>query len=158
MIVGPVSARRATMSLMARPRKPPGLRLLESSGDGKDKRGERVPTVANLPRVAPDPPPQVKENPLAMAERERVLPILTRARLLHEGSQSALAAYCLASAEAMEAHRRYALGEISYRELGIDRAHRAWAGQMGLTPSSEDVLTKAAAAVPEEDDPFAWSG
>ena len=147
------------MAFMARPRKPPGLRLLESSGDGKDKRGKRVPTVANLPRVAPDPPPQVKENPLAMAEWERVLPILVRARLLHEGSQSALAAYCLAAAEALEAHRRYALGEVSYRELGdLDRAHRAWAGQMGLTPSTEDVLTKAAAQIADDDDPFAWSG
>jgi hypothetical protein len=38
----------------------------------------------------------------------------------------------------------------------LDRSRRAWAGQFGLTPATEDVLTTAATEISDEHYPFAW--
>jgi phage terminase small subunit len=66
--------------------------------------------VAKLPRVVPPVPESVRADPVAFAEWRRMTPILQRARLLHEASQTALAAYCLAVSRSLQAHARYARG------------------------------------------------
>jgi phage terminase small subunit len=143
---------------MPNPKVPPGLKLLrtdEISGTTPARR--KPPTVAKLPRVVPPVPESVRADPVAFAEWRRMRPILQRARLLHEASQTALAAYCLAVSRSLQAHARYAPGEASYREVpDLDRSRRAWAGQFGLTPATEDVLTTAATEISDEHYPFAW--
>jgi phage terminase small subunit len=146
--------------VVPQPKIPPGLKILRNDPvTGRDTRGKRAPSIANLPRIVPDVPSYVAEDSVARAEWDRVVPILQRARLLHEASQTAVGLYCAAVSRAIYAHRLYLSGEGSYRELAdMDRAVRAWAGQLGLTPATEDVLVRCIEETPDEDDPFAWHG
>ncbi len=142
---------------MPNPRIPPGLKLLRADPvTGRDNRGRRAPTVANLQRTVPDMPDYVRKDPVALTEWNRVIPILMRCRLLHDGSSTAVGLYCAAVSRAVAAHRDWLAGTGTSRVVTEhDRAARSWAGELGLTPASEHVLTAAADRTPDEDDPFA---
>lgn len=158
---------------MASPKpKPVVLKLLEGRGHGTDSGGRAVKNVPAFTRAAPEAPQWLP--PAASAEWDRVVPELDRLGILKTIDRAALAAYCMAwdrfvdasaivAREGMVLHddkqgkaqRHPALltAEAASKEL------RAWAGEFGLTPSSEQRLAGTKGSDDgDQGNPFAASG
>jgi len=157
---------------MASPKpKPVSLKLLEGRSHGTDSGGRPVKTVPAFARAAPEPPAWMPRE--ARAEWQRVVPELDRLGILKVIDGSALTAYCMVwdrfvrSAEIVERE-----GSVLYDEKGHAQRHpavltleaasrelRVWAGEFGLTPSSEQRLAGAKGSDDgEQGNPFAATG
>jgi phage terminase small subunit len=145
------------MGGMGNPRTPPGLKLLRSDPiTGRDSRGKRAPTVANLPRYVPEIPAIVAKDQLALQCWRWATPTLQRAHLLHDASVLPLIGLCTSYAMYARAPEGHAKGRVMSRAtLDHGRDFRAWCGRFGLDPAAEGLLAQAAEQVPDEDDPFA---
>lgn len=149
---------------MARTAEPATLRLLKGRGNGTDSGGRKVPTTPGFARLAPPKPDWLTAE--ASAEWDRVVPELTRLELLKEIDGAALAAYCEAWSEFVDATRilqhsgltiEAKQGQISHPCVAIRRNAakevRAWAAHFGLTPSTEQNLS-AGGSDDGDDNPF----
>lgn len=133
--------------------RPAGLKLVEGRGRGKDSGGRPVKEVPEFARAAPEAPSWLPDE--ARAEWNRVVPEMDRLGLLKGIDRAALTAYCMTWARLVEAsgivaiegmvlhddkqgkaqrHPALLTAEAASKEL------RAWAGEFGLTPSSEQRL------------------
>nr|WSS66745.1 phage terminase small subunit P27 family [Streptomyces sp. NBC_01177] len=144
---------------------PARLKLMTGRAPGRDSGGREVKPGPAFVRVPPEAPEWLTEE--AAAEWTRVLPGLARLELLKPEDRAALAAYCEAWAtfrQATELVQREGLtieakqGTLTHPAVGIARAAgrevRAWAAHFGLTPSSEQALSRGADDGDEEDNPF----
>ncbi|MFE4691255.1 phage terminase small subunit P27 family [Streptomyces sp. NPDC056749] len=144
---------------------PAKLKLLTGRAPGRDSGGREVQPGPAFVRVPPEAPEWLTEE--AAAEWARVLPGLARLELLKPEDRAALAAYCEAWAtfrQATEVVKREGLtiearqGKLTHPAVGIARAAgrevRAWAAHFGLTPSSEQALSRGADDGDEDDNPF----
>ncbi|MEV7212094.1 phage terminase small subunit P27 family [Kitasatospora cineracea] len=151
---------------MGRTAQPAALRLLKGRGDGKDSAGRPVNAGPAFARVPPTPPTWLGRE--AAAEWKRVVPGLARLGLLKREDRAALAAYCEAWEQFVQATKviqREGLtieakqGLLPHPAVGIQRAAgrelRAWAAHFGLTPSTEQALARGADDGADEDNPFA---
>ncbi|MFD8596980.1 phage terminase small subunit P27 family [Kitasatospora sp. NPDC059646] len=151
---------------MGRTAQPAALRLLKGRGDGKDSAGREVNPGPAFVRVPPNPPTWLNRE--AAAEWKRVVPGLARLGLLKPEDRAALAAYCEAWAQFVEATTLLKTegltieakqGVLPHPLVGIQRAAgrelRAWAAHFGLTPSTEQALARGADDGTNEDNPFA---
>ncbi|MFJ1581772.1 phage terminase small subunit P27 family [Streptomyces sp. NPDC088197] len=152
---------------MGRTAQPAALKLIKGRAPGKDSAGRPVNSGPAFKRLPPDAPEWL--TPEARAEWDRVLPGLARLDLLKPEDAAALAAYCEAWAtfrEATETVQRDGLtieakqGTLPHPAVGIARAAgrelRAWAAHFGLTPSTEQALSRGADdGDDEEENPFA---
>jgi P27 family predicted phage terminase small subunit len=142
--------------------KPAALKLLNGRGPGKDSAGRPVNVGPGYVRDAPEPPGWL--GPLALEEWRRVVPELSRLRMLARVSRSSLVAYC----ETWELYERATRqlhdegltieakqGRLSNPLVGIQRATgaelRKWASEYGLTPVSEQKV-KAGESADDGDD------
>ncbi|QCX81060.1 Phage terminase, small subunit [Streptomyces sp. YIM 121038] len=154
---------------MAKASEPAPLRLLKGRSEGRDSGGRPVPAVPTFKRVAPAPPEWLSAE--ARAEWDRVVPELARLDLLKENDRAGLAAYCEAWAtfrEATEAVQREGLtieakqGTLAHPAVAIarnaGRELRTWAAHFGLTPSTEQGLSRGGGDDVGDDNPFAGSG
>lgn len=150
---------------MAKAAAPAQLKLLTGRAPGRDSGGREVNPGPAFVRVPPEAPEWLTEE--AAAEWDRVLPGLARLELLKPEDRAALAAYCEAWAtfrQATELVQREGLtieakqGTLTHPAVGIARAAgrevRAWAAHFGLTPSSEQALSRGADDG-GDDNPFA---
>ncbi|MFH9215463.1 phage terminase small subunit P27 family [Streptomyces globisporus] len=150
---------------MAKAAAPAKLKLLTGRAPGRDSGGREVQPGPAFVRVPPEAPDWLTEE--AAAEWARVLPGLARLELLKPEDRAALAAYCEAWAtfrQATETVKREGLtiearqGTLTHPAVGIARAAgrevRAWAAHFGLTPSSEQALSRGADDGDEDDNPF----
>ncbi|MER5675780.1 phage terminase small subunit P27 family [Streptomyces sp. NPDC002238] len=150
---------------MAKAAAPAKLKLLTGRAPGRDSGGREVQPGPAFVRVPPEAPEWLTEE--AAAEWARVLPGLARLELLKPEDRAALAAYCEAWAtfrQATEIVQREGLtiearqGRLTHPAVGIARAAgrevRAWAAHFGLTPSSEQALSRGADDGDEDDNPF----
>ena len=144
---------------------PAKLKLLTGRAPGRDSGGREVQPGPAFVRVPPEAPEWLTEE--AAAEWARVLPGLARLELLKPEDRAALAAYCEAWStfrQATEVVQREGLtiearqGKLTHPAVGIARAAgrevRAWAAHFGLTPSSEQALSRGADDGDEDDNPF----
>ncbi|MEU5036568.1 phage terminase small subunit P27 family [Streptomyces rubiginosohelvolus] len=144
---------------------PAQLKLLTGRSPGRDSGGREVNPGPAFVRVPPEAPEWLTDE--ARAEWDRVLPGLARLELLKPEDRAALAAYCEAWAtfrQATEVVKREGLtiearqGKLTHPAVGIARAAgrevRAWAAHFGLTPSSEQALSRGADDGDEENNPF----
>lgn len=144
---------------------PATLRLLNGRSPGRDSGGREVKPGPAFVRVPPEAPEWLTDE--AAAEWGRVLPGLARLELLKPEDRAALAAYCEAWAtfrQATELVQREGLtieakqGTLTHPAVGIARAAgrevRAWAAHFGLTPSSEQALSRGADDGEEDDNPY----
>ncbi|GAA1406239.1 phage terminase small subunit P27 family [Kitasatospora putterlickiae] len=152
---------------MGRTAQPAALRLLKGRGDGKDAAGRTVNQGPAFTREPPAAPTWLNRE--AAAEWRRVVPGLARLGLLKPEDRAALAAYCEAWAQFVEATRLLKTegltieakqGTLPHPLVGIQRAAgrelRAWAAHFGLTPSTEQALARGADDGKEDkDNPFA---
>lgn len=151
-----------------RPPLPPNLKVLNGRRDGKDSGGRDIPETPEFERGAPPVP--IWLDPEAVAEWNRVVPVLTNMGLLKAIDMASLAAYCecwarfknaslIVQQEGMVLHddkqgraqRHPALltVEAASKEL------RSWAQQFGLTPSAEARLGRKKDDGGDEANPFA---
>lgn len=163
---------------MSRPPDPVALRLLKGPGGGRDQAGVKIPVLPGMVRRAPAPPVEVTGDPLALAVWGQVVPHLEKADVLREVDVAALSGYCTSYAHYQRIEQAL---QAEVGEHGVDgylkptrdgtptlnplwRARdmantqlKAWARELGLTPSAEHVLGRppADAAVPSDDNPFA---
>ncbi|MFJ1782594.1 phage terminase small subunit P27 family [Streptomyces anulatus] len=150
---------------MGRTAQPAALKLIKGRAPGKDSAGRDVNPGPAFKRLPPEAPAWLSDE--ARAEWDRVLPGLSRLDLLKPEDRAALAAYCEAWAtfrEATETVAREGLtieakqGMLPHPAVGIARAAgrelRAWAGHFGLTPSTEQALSRGAENEPDPDNPF----
>ncbi|MFF9554581.1 phage terminase small subunit P27 family [Streptomyces albus] len=154
---------------MAKAAEPAPLRLLKGRSEGRDSGGRKVPETPTFRRVPPEAPEWLSDE--ARAEWDRVVPELSRLDLLKENDRAALAAYCEAWAVFVEAtvtvqregltieakqgvlaHPAVAIARNAGREL------RTWASHFGLTPSTEQGLTRSGGDDGGDENPFAGSG
>lgn len=130
--------------------KPAPTVIRKMRGDRKD----RIP--ANEPQPPPGAPtPPIELSPTALAEWQRITPILDRSRVLTEADGAALAIYCETFAEWIDATRRVrrqgmllptAAGGLKVNPLAAVAAKaRTDAARLltefGLTPSSRSRVT-----------------
>jgi P27 family predicted phage terminase small subunit len=150
---------------MPRATAPAALRLVGGRGAGKDSGGRTVAVPPPFKRIPPTAPEWLSDE--AAAEWSRVVPELTRSKILKAEDRASLAAYCETWATFVEATRIIAVegltfeakqGTLPHPAVGIarnaGRELRTWAGQFGLTPAAENSLgTKDDSET--EYDPFA---
>ncbi|MER7696176.1 MULTISPECIES: phage terminase small subunit P27 family [unclassified Streptomyces] len=150
---------------MGRTAQPAALKLIKGRAPGKDSAGRDVNPGPAFKRLPPEAPDWLTDE--ARAEWDRVVPGLSRLDLLKPEDRAALAAYCEAWAtfrDATETVAREGLtieakqGTLPHPAVGIARAAgrelRAWAGHFGLTPSTEQALSRGAENEPDPDNPF----
>ncbi|GAA4688024.1 phage terminase small subunit P27 family [Streptomyces youssoufiensis] len=156
---------------MASPKpRPAGLKLIEGRSPGRDSGGRPVKQAPTFKRLPPEPPGWLPEE--ARAEWERVVPELARLDLLKPADRSALTAYCLTWDRLVQAQREIeadgsvlatnSQGRVRHPAVAVIEAAskelRAWAGEFGLTPSSEGRVGQQGADDGDEANPFAGSG
>lgn len=135
-----------------RPARPAALKLLNGRTHDTDSGGRKVAPPVALNRATPDPPSWLDGQ--AKAEWQRIVPELTRLRLLSVISGSTLAAYCTTWSQYVEMVGLYKRGHATVRDMmALAKELRMWAVQYGLTPSSEGSLHPP--ELPDVDDPFA---
>jgi P27 family predicted phage terminase small subunit len=161
---------------MPRTTKPAKLRLLNGQRVGRDSGGRVVKESPGFRRVAPEMPASL--SPAAKEVWERVIEELDRLGIVKEGDADALACYCEAVVTWREATAQVrAEGSVvtnrTIRKDGTEsewktrhpaaavaeqaaRTIRGFAGEFGLTPSSESNVA-ARAVADEDEDPFANS-
>lgn len=150
---------------MAKAAAPAKLKLLTGRAPGRDSGGREVNPGPAFKRVPPEAPEWMSDE--AAEEWARVLPGLARLEILKPEDRAALAAYCEAWAtfrQATETVQREGLtieakqGTLTHPAVGIARAAgrelRAWAAHFGLTPSSEQALSRGADDGDEDDNPY----
>lgn len=134
-----------------RPHRPAALKLLNGRTADTDSGGRKVAPPIAFARSAPMPPGWL--SPEAKAEWNRILPELSRMRLVKTVDRSTLAAYCTTWAHYVEVVGLYAEGKASTSVMiNASKELRMWAVQFGLTPSSEGSLHPP--ELPDADDPF----
>ena len=149
-----------------RPPAPAALKLLKGTREGRDSGGRPVKAPPPFARVAPQPPTWLSRE--AAAEWRRVVPGLQRLDLLKPEDRAVLVAYCETWATFVAATRVVQVegltiqanqGRLAHPAVGIARTAgrelRAFAGQFGLSPSSENGLAKGGDDGAEGDNPFA---
>lgn len=127
---------------------PPGLKLIEGRGNGRDSGGRKVKPPPGFVRLPPDPPDFLDGD--ALDEWERVVPELQRLQLTKPVDAAALTAYCLAWQRMCDAQRTInaegllhenSQGRVRHPAVAIlesaSKDLRAWAHEFGLTPSAE---------------------
>ena len=133
--------------------RPAKLKLANGRTGDTDSGGRKVNAGPAFQRFAPDPPAWLSSE--AAKEWRRIVPELTRVKLIKPIDSAGLAAYC-------EAWSRFVDASITYDEGGkvqLGRVQscstelRQWAREFGLTPSAEGSVR--APDLPDEDDPFA---
>lgn len=150
---------------MAKAAQPATLRLLTGRAQGRDSGGREVNPGPAFRRVPPQPPEWLSDE--AAAEWARVMPELSRLDLVKEQDRAALAAYCETWAtfvEATQIVQREGLtieakqGTLAHPAVAIarnaGRELRTWAPHFGLTPSTEQALSRGADDGEEDDNPF----
>ncbi|MFJ8049297.1 phage terminase small subunit P27 family [Streptomyces luteogriseus] len=160
---------------MGRTAAPAPLKLLTGRADGRDSGGRKVNPGPAFRRIPPKPPTWLSRE--ASAEWRRVVPGLTRLDLLKEEDRAMLAAYCETWAVFVTATRDVTLtgltivqtttrpdGSVSERTVpnpsvaiarNAGRELRGFAAQFGLSPSTEQALSRGADDGNEDDNPFA---
>ncbi|HET9381314.1 MAG TPA: phage terminase small subunit P27 family [Streptomyces sp.] len=160
---------------MSRTAQPAALKLLTGRSEGRDSGGRVVPKGPAFRRIPPKAPTWLSRE--AAAEWRRVVPGLQRLDLLKEEDRAVLAAYCETWNVFVEAtrtvHREGLTCEvITVRKDGSEsrrtithpavaiarnagRELRGFAAQFGLTPSTEQALSRGADDGNEDDNPFA---
>ncbi|KOU41264.1 terminase [Streptomyces sp. WM4235] len=159
---------------MPRTAQPAALKLIKGRADGRDSGGRVVPAPPAFRRIAPNPPSWL--SPEARAEWKRVVPGLQRLDLLKEEDRAVLAAYCETWSSFVAATRMVTAEGITMEVVSVSRsgaetsrtvAHpavaiasragrelRGFAAQFGLSPSSEQALSKGADDGEDDDNPF----
>ncbi|MGQ4486883.1 phage terminase small subunit P27 family [Streptomyces sp. SAS_281] len=160
---------------MGRTAQPAALKLLVGRAEGRDSGGRPVNPGPAFRRLPPKPPSWLSRE--AAAEWRRVTPGLQRLDLLKEEDRAMLAAYCetwsvfvLATRDVTKtgltiqqvttrpdgsvsektiANPSVAIARAAGREL------RGFAAQFGLSPSTEQALSRGADDGDEDDNPFA---
>jgi P27 family predicted phage terminase small subunit len=133
---------------------PPALKLITGRGPGRDSGGRPVKPGLTIERIAPEPPDWLPAE--AQAEWSRVVPELERLGIISVLNRASLVAYCLAWNRLYEAQLQISRGDVTTRGSqgqlvkhpavlvaeSASKDLRGWAGEFGLTPSSEaGVLT-----------------
>jgi P27 family predicted phage terminase small subunit len=147
--------------------KPTQQRILEGNPSGRRLNVDepRPPAPSEAPQ---DAPAEFEGLPLALAEWRRLMPMLTRLRVVSEADRGALVALCLEWS-------RYVTATQEIRRKGmiiaapngypivnpyLSIATRALAGctklwpELGLTPSSRSRVTAGTGGFGSADDPF----
>ena len=132
--------------------RPAALRLLNGRTADTDSGGRKVEPGPALARSAPQPPSWLSTE--ARAEWRRIVPELTRLRLIATIDRGSLAAYCTCWAHYRECVELYAQHRCTTSTMvTASRELRQWAREFGLTPSSEGSLHPP--EIPDVGDPFA---
>jgi phage terminase small subunit len=132
--------------------RPAALRLLNGRTDHTDSGGRQVAPPANFARVAPDAPEWLSDE--AAAEWQRIVPELTRMRLLKEIDRATLAAYCMSWSRFRKISEEWQRGEVPTAHVdAASKELRQWAREFGLTPSAEGSVHPP--DLPDGGDPFA---
>lgn len=137
---------------MPRSPRPAALKLLNGRTHDTDSGGRKVAPPANFARGAPEMPLFMSDE--AKAEWRRIVPELTRMKLLKHIDRASLAAYCEAWSRFVELTRQYHFGDIGLTQ--VDQASkevRQWCREFGLTPSAEGAVRPP--ELPDAGDPFA---
>lgn len=132
--------------------RPAQLKLLNGRSATTDSGGRHVAPPANFARGAPEPPDWLSDD--AAAEWARIVPELTRMKLLKPIDGATLAAYCESWSRFVEITKAWHAGDA--RTSLVDQASkelRQWAREFGLTPSAEGSVRPP--ELPDGDDPFA---
>ena len=143
---------------MARPRKPTALKVLEGNPGGRP-----LPVEPDFDEVADaHAEPPVALGVSARKEWDRVMPILSKSRVMLASDLATLALYCVAYGRVVQCHNKMrnlppimdgSAGKINgYESLLIRWSDQMmkYATQFGLTPSSR---AKLGIDPPEEMDP-----
>ena len=133
--------------------RPAALRLLNGRTADTDSGGRKVDAPINFARSAPEAPDWLPDE--ARAEWDRIVPELTRMRLIKPIDRATLTAYCLSWSRFVDITHQWDDGDVSTCRL-IDQASkelRQWAREFGLTPSAEGGLHPP--ELPDAGDPFA---
>ncbi|MBD3546826.1 phage terminase small subunit P27 family [Streptomyces sp. JV180] len=160
---------------MGRTAQPAKLKLLVGRAEGKDSGGRTVNPGPAFRRIAPRPPTWLSRE--AAAEWRRVTPGLQRLDLLKEEDRAMLAAYCETWSVFVLATRDVTLTGLTVLQIttrpdgsstektvpnpsvaiarNAGRELRGFAAQFGLSPSTEQALSRGADDGNEDDNPFA---
>lgn len=147
--------------------KPPGLKLIEGRGNGRDSGGRPVAVTPEFVRGAPEPPDWLPDE--ARDEWDRVVPQLDQLGLLKALDRAVLTAYCLTWARMVEAYKDVASGALTTRGSQgqlvkhpsvmvletATRELRALAAEFGMTPSAEGRLGAKDGRDGDQGNPFA---
>jgi P27 family predicted phage terminase small subunit len=159
---------------VGRTAQPAALKLLKGRGEGRDSGGRVVHTGPAFRRLPPKAPTWLSRE--AAAEWRRVVPGLTRLDLLKEEDRAVLAAYCetwstFVAATRLVTEQGVMTEAVTIRPDGSEsrrpipnpavaiarnagRELRGFAAQFGLTPSTEQALSRGADDG-DKDNPFA---
>jgi P27 family predicted phage terminase small subunit len=160
---------------MARTAQPAALKLLTGRAEGRDSGGRKVNPGPAFRRIAPQPPTWLSRE--AAAEWRRVTPGLQRLDVLKEEDRAMLAAYCETWSTFVKATRLVTLEGLTLQQIttrpdgsssektvpnpavaiarNAGRELRGFAAQFGLSPSTEQALSRGADDGDEDDNPFA---
>jgi len=139
------SANRSDSSggYIMRGRKPKSKVLRELSGNaGHRSHNDREPEPPPMP--GDEVPPLLMDNPIAIAEWVRLVPMLRRVRQITEADRSALIALCL------EWNRYLTVEASAPRNQALQACIKLWA-EIGLTPSSRARVRTNETAAPGGD-------
>ena len=122
------------------------------------------PHEPTYPIEAPEKPSYVADDAIASAEWDRIVPMLLDQRVITAAYRAALEAYCSSYADVVRAERLKAQPDFVPFVASTMKSHplvkqahdarrelRAWAGVLGLLPTT--VGKVSAAPMPEADDP-----
>lgn len=137
--------------------RPTNLKLLEGRGRGRDSGGREVKDAPSFVRLPPERPEEL--GPIARAEWDRVVPELSRLKLLTPNNRASLAAYCEMWETFVRATKHVHENGLVVENRSVKKdgtestwftanpavtvqrnaqaALRAWAPEFGLTPASE---------------------
>ncbi|PZH18771.1 phage terminase small subunit P27 family [Streptomyces sp. NTH33] len=160
---------------MGRTAKPAGLKLLMGRAEGRDSGGRPVNPGPAFRRIPPKAPTWLSRE--AAAEWRRVAPGLQRLDLLKEEDRAMLAAYCETWSVFVTATRDVTAKGLTVKQVttrpdgstsektianpsvaiarNAGRELRGFAAQFGLSPSTEQALSRGADDGDEDDNPFA---
>lgn len=148
---------------------PPGLKIVEGRGAGKDSGGRPVKPSPGFTRLPPERPAGLSD--VADAMWDHLVNELQRLQLLTPQHGPALQLLCEAYARWRQASEELAAEGLTYlsdsglRKLNplvgiVERAsaeYRAWCAEFGLTPAAENKVA-APESGPGEENPFAGTG
>ncbi|MFE5159652.1 phage terminase small subunit P27 family [Streptomyces sp. NPDC056697] len=160
---------------MGRTAQPAALKLLHGRSEGRDSGGRKVNKGPAFRRIPPNPPTWLSTE--AKAEWRRVTPGLQRLDLLKEEDRAMLSAYCETWSVFVRATRDVTangltLVQTTYRADGsvsertvpnpsvaiarnAGRELRGFAAQFGLSPATEQALSRGSDDGDEDENPFA---
>jgi P27 family predicted phage terminase small subunit len=163
------------MTAKGRKAAPPGLKLLEGRGTGRDGKardsgGRAIEPGPAFRRLPPEPPDDLSE--VARELWDEFVKELSRLQLLAPIHGPALEMACEAYARWKDAKERLGLSGMTYTsDSGLVKKHplvgiveqasaefRAWCAEFGLSPAAEAKLVAPAKADGKEENPFAGTG